>query len=123
MLWLIVSLSASSALAAGCGGDRGPPALARSDAAPLVALAHRIAGEGQCAQLRDIRLLRRRAISLANTGRVPAELEDTFLSGVNALAADAPPCLPAVPPVQPAAPPPGHGKGHGHGHRHGKGKD
>jgi hypothetical protein len=91
-------------------------ALARADVAPLVALAHRIQHEGPCAQRRDIALLEQRAVHLVNSGRVPGELQDPLLSGVNALSADRPLCPPAV---QPAAtttvgPPPPRPHGHGH---------
>ena len=88
------------------------PAIARTDAAPLAALANRIAHEGACAQRRDIQLLQQRATQLVNSRRVPHDLEEPLMSGVNALAADTPPCVPVVP-VQPAPPPP---KPHGHGH-------
>jgi hypothetical protein len=131
MLSLLVSLTACSA----CGGHKAAaPALDRADARPLAALAQRIAGEGACAQRRDIQALQRRTLSLVNAGRVPAQLEDTLVSGVNGLTADTPPCVPAVPATTvsaptPAAPRPhdhghephhdhGHGPGHHHGHGH-----
>jgi hypothetical protein len=97
-----------------------------------VSLANRIAGEGACAQRRDIHTLQLHAVNLVNTGRVPAELQEQMMSGVSALAADAPPCVPAVPvqttPAPPPAPaPPPHPKPHGHDHgndhhHHGHGK-
>lgn len=74
-----------------------------------------------------------RAIALVNARRVPAGLQDTLLSGINALSAEAPVCLPTVKvstvPATTAqspapAPPPAHGHGHGHGpkeHGHGHG--
>jgi hypothetical protein len=113
-----------------CSGSGRQPAIARADAAPLAALATRIAGEGACAQRRDIATLQQRAVSLVNARRVPAQLQEQLLSGVNALAADAPPCIPSVPvettPVSPPpkpkprphghAPPPHHGHDHGPGH-------
>jgi hypothetical protein len=92
-------------------------------------LAQRIAKEEPCAQRRDIARLQRRAIALVNAQRVPAELEDSLMSGVNALAADVRPCVPAVPPAPTPPPPPpaqhGHGPGpkHHHDHGHGHGKD
>lgn len=102
------------------------PALARTDARPLIALANRIAGESACAQRRDIPQLQQRAVALVNTKRVPPTLQDTLMSGVNALAADMPPCVPAVPvqtpPPAPAPPPHDHGHGHDH-HGHGHGED
>ena len=117
MLSLLVSLSACSA----CGGHQAsPPALARADAQPLAALAQRIAGEGACAQRRDIQTLQQRTIALVNAGRVPAALQDTLVSGVNGLASDTPPCVPALPAtvaVEPP-PPPEHGKGHEKHHDH-----
>jgi hypothetical protein len=67
-----------------------------------------------------------------NAHRVPAALADPFMSGVNALSAQRPACVPAVPaqPPEPkvtTAPPPpaprrghhGHEHGHGHGHENG----
>jgi hypothetical protein len=135
--------SASSALAllvvAGCGGQS-PPRLAHADAAPLIALAARIAGERPCAQARDIPRLSARTIALVNAHRVPAALQEPLLAGVNDLSAQAPLCLPSVPPGPTAAttttrtepgPPPapdrgkrgrGHGHGRGHGGGHGKGE-
>jgi len=87
-------LTASSAAAvglAGCGGG-GAPRLAHADAAPLIALAHRIAHEPSCAQAHDIARLRKRAIALVNAHRVPDELQEPMMSGVAALAAEAPRC-------------------------------
>lgn len=106
--------------------------MARTDAAPLIALAHRIPGERPCAQARDIRALQAKAIVLVNARRVPASLQDSLMSGVNALHEQTPVCLPSV---QASTPPPttteetqrpaSHGlgeKNHGHGHDHGHGK-
>jgi hypothetical protein len=104
-----------------CGSQRAqPPTLARADAQPLIALAQRIAGEDACAQGRDIPLLQHQAIALVNARRVPTELQDTFVSGVNALAADRPPCVPPVPIATPTPAPPEHGHGkHDHGKHNG----
>ena len=123
----------SAALLAGCGGDG--PRLDRSDAASLIALAHRVPREEACAQARDIRALQARAVRLVNDGRVPAALQESLLSGVAALAEQAPVCLPKVPASTPPPPPsaspapssaPGGKDGkHGgkkHGQGHGKGK-
>ena len=122
-------------LLAGCGG--GAPKLASGDAGRLIALAQRVPGEGACAQARDIRALRRRAIQLVNAGRVPAALQEPLMSGVTALAAQTPVCLPEVPASattppspRPAPTPPGprdrgkgkHDHGHDHGHDGGKGR-
>jgi hypothetical protein len=127
------SLLIAAALAlAGCGGGGGAergPRLGRADAAPLILLAHRIAHEGACAQGRDIRRLTAGAIALVNARRVPGELAEPLMSGVNALAEQAPPCLPPVPQqttTAPAPPPPPHGhekhEKHGkHGDGHGEG--
>jgi hypothetical protein len=82
-------------LLAGCGG--GGPHLARQDAAPLIELADKIAGEGACAQARHIRALAVLRTRLVNTHKVPAALADSLSSGVNALVVQTPPCLPAVP--------------------------
>ena len=135
-----VSLTACSALLlAGCGGS-GTPKLDRSDAAGLIALAHRVASEDACGQARDIPLLRRRAIALVNAGRVPDELQEPLMSGVAALAEQTPVCLPKVTASSPAPPPPtspappsapnrkGHERPaprrhHEHGHDHGHKKD
>jgi hypothetical protein len=105
--------------------------LDRSDAAALIALAHRVPDEGVCAQSRDIRALRQRAIALVNAGRVPTELQEPLMSGVGALADQTPVCLPTVPAAA-TSPPPSparsrapHGKEKGekkHGHDHGHGR-
>ena len=107
---------------AGCGGGGGPH-LARQDAAPLIRLADRIAQEAPCAQARDIRALGELRTKLINSHKVPADLQDPFSSGVNALAAMTPPCLPAVPAATPPTTTavPEHGKSGKHGH-HGKGE-
>jgi hypothetical protein len=71
-----------------------------------------------CAQARDIRALRTRTIALVNARRVPAALQETLTSGVNALVE--PPCLPAIPTdTTPSPTIPAHGKKHGRG-EHGK---
>lgn len=127
-------LAAAVLLLEGCGGGGGAH-LNRTDVAPLIALANRIAHEAPCAQARDIRALDRQRLALLNAGKVPRTLQEPFSSGVNALVAQTPPCLPAVPAAvtPPAAPvqvgPRGRGEhrphGHGHDHRehHGHGKD
>jgi hypothetical protein len=96
------------------------PRLERADAAQLVSLAHRIPGEGACAQARDIRLIRDRAKALVNAGRVPQELLEPLMSAVGALGAERPLCLPAVttpaPRTSPTTTAPGKHHGHGHGH-------
>jgi hypothetical protein len=108
-------------LLAGCGG--GGPHLARQDAASLITLADRISREAPCAQARDIRALDARRTALVNAHRVPPALLDSLSSGVNALVALIPPCLPTVPAVT-VTPPvtslPEHGKRHKHDH-HGQG--
>ena len=132
-LLLAVSLTACSS------GSRSGPSLARADAQPLAALATRISHEGACAQRRHITLLQQRAVKLVNTHQVPAAIQDPLMSGVNALAADSPPCVPAVPvqrtttvtpppaPYHPRPHPHPHPKPpkheHGHGHDKHKGKD
>ncbi|HEV2591837.1 MAG TPA: hypothetical protein VGU02_08080 [Gaiellaceae bacterium] len=107
--------------------------MARADAKPLAALATRISHEGACAQRRDITLLQQRTVRLVNARQVPPAIQDPLMSGVNALAADSPPCIPAVPvttvvstTTPPPAPrpshhpkPPRHGHEHDH-HGHGK---
>src|SRR5581483_7086512 len=70
------------------------PRLPRSEATPLLALAHRIADEGSCAERRDIRRLRARAIAAVNAGRVPAQFQEPLLSGVGALGELTPACVP-----------------------------
>jgi hypothetical protein len=123
--WRTGSSAALVALVAGCGGSAAPPKLAQTDAAPLIALAGKIAGEDKCGQARDIPLLTRKTIALVNTGRVPAGLQEQLVSGVNDLAAQAPACVRTVPvPVPTPAPAPAKhpGKAKGHG-KHGGGED
>ena len=111
-------------LLAGCGGGGGPH-LARHDAAPLITLADRISREAPCAQARDIRALSALRGKLINARKVPSALQEPLSSGVNALVAQTPPCLPTVPAatVAPPAPTvvPKHGEKPKHGH-HGKGE-
>jgi hypothetical protein len=122
----LVAVALAAFAPAGCGGDR--PHLARADAAPLIALSKQIAGEGRCAQARDIPRLQARAIRLVNARRVPAALQETLLGGVNQLAARTPVCVPRVTPVTSTPAPPvttvqptdreqrrHHPKKHGHG--------
>ncbi|HET7127567.1 MAG TPA: hypothetical protein VFJ93_00650 [Gaiellaceae bacterium] len=117
--WLAVSLTACSAVAAGCGSSGGPT-LERADGAALIALAHRIASEGACAQTHDIPRLRTQAIALVNAGKVPGELQEPLMSAVGALAAEQPLCLPTVTTATPSpSPPPGPKKHRDHG-KHGK---
>ncbi len=71
-----------------------------------MALAHRIAGEGACAQARDIPLLQKRVIALVNTGRVDDALQEPLMSAVGALAGEQPLCLPSVPAASTTPPPP-----------------
>ena len=111
-------------LLAGCGGGGGPH-LAREDAAPLITLADRIAREGPCAQARDIRALGALRTKLINAHKVPSALQDPLSSGVNALVAQTPPCLPSVPAATTPPPTtvvPRHGKHDRHGKNH-KGED
>jgi hypothetical protein len=117
-------LTACSALLAGCGAGAGPK-LSHADGAQLIALAHRIGGEGACAQARDIPRLQRRAIALVNAGHVESDLQEPLMSAVAALAAERPLCLPSVPAATttPAQPPPAPPKPGHHGHHHGKGHD
>ena len=131
-----VSLTACSAAVlalAACGGGDSPK-LARADAAGLLSLAHRIAGEGACGQARDIPRLRARAIALVNARRVPAALQEPLMSAVGALGAELPVCLPRVSTVattpaaagRPTPAPRPHARGrhpeprHHHGHGHGR---
>jgi hypothetical protein len=113
-------------LLAGCGGGGGPH-LARSDVAPLISLADKISREEPCAQSRDIRALDRQRVALVNARRVPATLAESFSSGVNALVAKTPPCLPRVPATTVAPPPvtyvPSHGKSKNHNHGKHEGGD
>jgi len=88
---LAVSLTVCSALAAGCGSN-GYPKLEDADGAALISLAHRITGEGACAQVRDIERLQTRAIALVNAGRVPDELQEPMMSAVGAVTARRPRC-------------------------------
>jgi hypothetical protein len=139
---LAIAACALLLVAAGCGSGASRPRLDHADAAALIALSGRIAGEGACAQARDIPKLKTRAFALVNARRVPAELQEPLISGVNALVAEQPVCLPSVPasattpavtaPAPPAAKPKPHGHpphphhephdhDHGpHGHGHGR---
>jgi hypothetical protein len=96
--------------------------MARRDAAPLIELAGKISREAPCAQARDIRSLGKRMIALVNARRVPPALQEPLSSGVNALVAQTPPCLPAVPAAAVAPAPstvvPERGKKHKHEHDH-----
>lgn len=152
LLWLLASLTACSALAACGGGSPPPPALRKADAQHLIALSKRVEAAGtSCARQRAIAQVRSAASQLIDSGRVPPELQETLSSGVNALVADQPTCLPAVtasattttapatPPPVPSARPtprpkhkpkshdhgphghPDHGHSHGHGHGGGDG--
>jgi hypothetical protein len=119
-LWLAVSLTACSAIVAGCGSTKGAK-LEHADGAALIALSHRIAGEGPCAQARDIPRLRTKAIALVNAGKVPAELQEPLMSAVGALGAEQPLCLPTVTTAKPSPPPkPGRHRDHGKHRKHGK---
>jgi hypothetical protein len=111
-----VLAATATALLAGCGSSSGPH-MARSDAAPLITLADQIAREAPCAQARDIQALDARRTALLNAHRIPPALQESLSSGVNALVAQTPTCLPSVP-----APPvvPEHGNKPKHDH-HGKG--
>ena len=120
-----VALLAATAilLLAGCGS--GGPHMARDDAAPLITLADRIAREAPCAQARDIRALAAHRVALVNAHRIPAALQEPLSSGVNALVALAPPCLPSAPAATVTAPTTtiAPGQGHGKGRDKGEGKD
>lgn len=102
MRWLPILLVI--VVATGCGGSS-RPSLDHADAARLIALTHRIAGENACAQSQDIPKLRTQAVALVNAHRVPAALQEPLLSGVQALGAEAPVCLPSVPVVTTTAAP------------------
>jgi hypothetical protein len=119
-------LVAAALLLSGCG-DEGPH-MSRLDATSLITVVRRIPGEAACAQTRDIRLLQRRAVALVNARRVPPRLQESLMSGVNALTEVAPVC---IAPVQAAAPSPaprrsaprrGAPKTHAKHHGHGKGE-
>jgi hypothetical protein len=117
----IIAALAFSATVVGCGSHKAPT-LARADAAPLIALSHRIATEGACAQARDIRKLQQSAALLALAERVPHSLEPTLVAGVNGLVERMPPCVAAVPAISASPPSTPTRKGHGHGHgKHGDG--
>ena len=90
----LLTSTLAAVVLAGCGGSA-PPHIARQDAAPLITLADKISREAPCAQARDIRALRARTIALVNAHRIPAALQESLTSGVNALVE--PPCLPVVP--------------------------
>jgi hypothetical protein len=109
-------LAVTALLLGGCGGSSAPR-LRHADAERLLVLTRAIPGEGACAQAHDIRRVQARAIALVNAHRVPSRLQDSLMSGVNALTAQVPVCLPPVPV---STPPPSPGKGHDHHGKHGK---
>ena len=115
--WLVLCVAL-----AGCGDST--PKLGHDDAAGLIRLANAIAREGSCAQARDISAVSARAIQLVNQGRVPAELQEPLLAGVNALAAHHPSCEPpalrAAPPLLSAQVPKRGHEPHKPHHDHGK---
>jgi hypothetical protein len=88
-----------------------------------VTIARRIAGEGACAQRRDIGLLRRQTMVLVSSHRVPPALAGRLMRGVNSLVADTPLCVTAVPAPKPKPPPPPKKHDHGHEQHHGHGND
>lgn len=116
-LSLVASLSVCSALA-GCGGGS-HATIPRADADQLAALARQIAGEGPCAQRQDIARLQQSALRLVAAQRVSPAVGRQLVAGVNVLATDAPPCVPAVPTTTVTPPKP---KGHGPAKKHGHGK-
>jgi hypothetical protein len=113
----VALLAVAALLLAGCGSSA--PRFQHADAAQLLVLTRAIPGEGACAQARDIKRLQARAIALVNARRVPSRLQDSLMSGVNALTEQAPVCLPSVPAATPT-PPQAPGNGHGHHGKHGK---
>ncbi len=115
----VVALSLVFVVLAGCGGAS-QPKLGHDDAARLIALTDRIAAEAPCAQARDIAGVNARAIHLINQGRVPAELQEPLLAGVNSLAAHDPHCVPptaSTPAPDVKKPKPDH-QPHGQDHKH-----
>ena len=78
---------AAAVVLAGCGGgDR--PRLERADGAPLAALADRVelrAATGDCDVRTAMARLEAAALRLVRLHRVPAELQEPFVSGVNDL--------------------------------------
>jgi hypothetical protein len=119
---LAVLTSALAAVLTGCGGDS-QPRLAHSDAAQLIALTERIPHEDACAQTRDIADVSARAVQLVDRGRVPTDLREPLLAGVNELAAHPPSCVRTVTtaPVSPPKPKHGHDDKHHDQGQHGEG--
>lgn len=121
--WLLVSLTACSALAACGGGSAQAPALRKADAQRLIALSRQVEAAGtSCARQRAIAQVRSAASQLIDSGRIPPELQEPLSSGVNALVADGPTCLPAVTasattPTAPTTPAPA-SRVHPHPHPH-----
>ena len=85
----LTACSAAVLLLAGCGGKPAPK-LDHADAAPLIALAGRIAHEEGRGRTRDISTLQQRVIALINSGRVPAKLQEPLSSAANALVLNPP---------------------------------
>jgi hypothetical protein len=132
----VVALAVLACAACGGGARDDGPKLAREDAAPLIFLSNQVAryaASDPCRARRDIKRLQARAIQLVGSGRVPAELKEDLMAGVNDLATHPVSC---APPPRPAPTPPatteagrdgkgkGEGKHKGHGkHGHGKKDD
>jgi hypothetical protein len=131
----VVALAVLACAACGGGARDDGPKLAREDAAPLIFLSNQVAryaASDPCRARRDIQRLQAHAIRLVGSGRVPAELKEDLMAGVNDLATHPVSCAPPPPP-RPASTPPtttdtghdgkdkGEGKHKGHG-KHGRGK-
>jgi hypothetical protein len=121
---VVIGIALLSAGLVGCG-QTPRPRLPSADASQLIAMTRKIAGENACGQSQDIPKLQAQALRLINERRVPEALQEPLLSGVQALAAQTPVCLPTAPVAAPPAPPKPHGHfgpGPGH-HHHGHGHD
>jgi hypothetical protein len=127
------SSARSSAVALGllacaaCGGDARDdgPKLAQEDAAPLIFLSNQVAryaASDPCRARRDIQRLQARAIRVVSSGRVPVELKEDLMAGVNDLATHPVSCAPPPRPAATTTEPAHHGKGKGDGKRKGHGK-
>jgi hypothetical protein len=133
---LAIVLVLAVSLAVGCGSSGGgtraagtragtpqlPRALAQRLAAESDAVAAALARGDACAAGRLAERLR--ADATASIGRVPAAFQEPLSSGVNAVAASVPACVPPAPAPAVTDEDEGdddeHGRGNGHGNGHGK---
>jgi hypothetical protein len=135
-----LTLLVVGAVLAGCGGQS-EPKLARADAAPLIALADRVAtleATDKCGARQAAAQLQARALRLVHAGRVPVELQAELVSAVGGLELAASCPIPVSAPPSSRSPSPSvraeddehsghhserrHERGKHHGHAKAKGR-